>query len=171
MFSEDLLKGDELFQIKNLAHQLDDIDQDIAIHEHKLKELQKRKKEISEISLPELMNLLGMADFSLTNGKKVKLNTFYDAKIKDQQAAFAYLDKTGDASIIKDTITLNFDRGDHAWANEITENLSEQGVNLSRKEAIHPSTLKAYVKEKIESGANIPYDAFGIYVGNRVTIK
>lgn len=167
----DALKGDEIKQIQIFADKLWTIDQKIAGHEGELKQLKQQKKDIAEKDLPELMNLLGLDSLSTATGKKVVLNTFYDAKIKDREAVFRFLEENGDASIIKDTITCTFDRGAHEKANETAEKLSENGVNFTRKEDIHHATLKAYVKEKIEAGEEIPREAFGAYVGNRVVIK
>jgi len=164
-------KGTEMQELNRLSALLDDMTLFIEDSENKLKEMKEARRRIAEIELPELMNQMQMLDFTMQSGKKVKLNTFYDAKIKDKKVAFDYLEKQGDTAIIKDTITLSFDRGDIEKANEITEDLANKGVALARKEAVHPSTLKAYVKEAIESGANIPMEAFGIYIGNRVTIK
>lgn len=171
LFDEAELKGDELTQINALAIDLDNLCSNIDQVEAHLKSLKEKKKEISENLLPELMNLVGMKSFVLNNGQKVNLTTFYDAKIKDQGAAFAYLEDKGDTAIIKDTITCNFDRGEIERANAVAKELADKGVPVSRKEAIHPSTLKAYVREAIETGQNIPHDAFGIYIGNRVIIK
>ena len=171
LFAPAELQGDELQRMNKLAGDLDSIDTDIQALEGKLKELKQEKKKISEFDLPEIMNAVGMSDFSLKDGKKVKLTTFYDAKLKDKSEAFAYIEKQGDTSIIKDTIAVNFDRGQFETANHLAEELSCQGYTFSRKEDIHHSTLKAYVKEKIESGSDIPFEAFGIYVGSRVTIK
>jgi len=171
MFSDADLATDTLTTIRILATRLDETQRDIDVLEHHLKEAKEKKRQLAEVELPEIMNTIGMADFTMTDGKKVKLTTFYDAKIKNQREAFAYLESVGDESIIKDTVTLNFERGDHATADAIVEDLADKGVNLKRKEDVHPSTLKAYVKEKIESGANIPMEAFGVYIGNRVIIK
>ena len=162
---------DTLTTIRILSGQLDEMDSDVAALEVALKEAKQVRKTMAEVTLPEIMNSIGMADFTMNDGKKVKLTTFYDAKIKNKLQAFSYLESVGDQSIIKDTVTLNFERGDHEQANTIVDELTTQGVALKRKEDVHPSTLKAYVKEKLESGANIPMEAFGVYIGNRVTIK
>lgn len=171
LFSTDELPVDTMQVIRATAIRLSEAEADILALEEGLKEAKQRKKNISEVELPELMNTVGMSDFTLSDGRKVKLSVFYDAKLKNKREAFAYLDANGDNSIIKDTVTLNFERGDHERADKIVEELAEQGVTLKRKEDIHPQTLKAYVKEKIESGADIPMEAFGVYIGNRVTIK
>lgn len=171
MFSTEELATDTLTTIRILATRLDECERDIAVLEHHLKDAKEKKRQIAEVELPEIMNTIGMQDFTLADGKKVKLTVFYDAKIKNQTEAFAYLESVGDESIIKDTVTLNFERGDHDRADAIVEQLADQGVALKRKEDVHPSTLKAYVKEKIEAGANIPMEAFGVYIGNRVIIK
>ena len=40
-----------------------------------------------------------------------------------------------------------------------------------QNESIHAGTLKAFVKERIESGDDFPHDIFGAYVGQRAIIR
>ena len=38
-----------------------------------------------------------------------------------------------------------------------------EGVKYDRKQAVHPSTLKSFVKQSLENGEDIPEDVFGVY--------
>jgi len=38
-------------------------------------------------------------------------------------------------------------------------------------EKIEPMTLKAWVKEQIERGSELPTELFGVYIGQKATIK
>jgi hypothetical protein len=38
-------------------------------------------------------------------------------------------------------------------------------------ETVHPSTLKAFVKEQLAVGTAVPFDLFGIYPYSRAIIK
>jgi len=49
--------------------------------------------------------------------------------------------------------------------------LQSNGLDPEQKEAVHPSTLKAFVKEQIEKGSEIPSETFGIFIGQKTVIK
>ena len=56
-------------------------------------------------------------------------------------------------------------------AQSVIQDAQEKGYNVKQKQAVHASTLKAFVKEQIQDGKQVPNDMFGVYVANRVTIK
>ena len=72
-------------------------------------------------------------------------------------------------------MTLSFGQGEDDLAKELVVSLSKQGFIPEEKEAVHPSTLKAFVKEQIESG-NGEFDQdiqkkFSVYQGKRTKIN
>jgi len=46
-----------------------------------------------------------------------------------------------------------------------------QGFEPVQKVGVHPQTLKATVRERIESGLDMPSDLFKTFVGNQTKIK
>jgi len=36
---------------------------------------------------------------------------------------------------------------------------------------VEPMTLKAFVKDQIQSGKDVPMETFGVYTSNRTTVK
>ena len=49
--------------------------------------------------------------------------------------------------------------------------LDHIGVDYENKKSVHPSTLKAFVREQIERGKILPLDLFGIHIGQRSEIR
>jgi hypothetical protein len=41
---------------------------------------------------------------------------------------------------------------------------------VNQTEKVEPMTLKAFVKEQIQMGRNVPSDLFGVYVANKTKI-
>ena len=68
-------------------------------------------------------------------------------------------------------MSLTFGKSEDNVANSIVEDLKGKGHNVSQKKKVEPMTLKAFVREQIQSGQNIPMDLFGVYVSNKTTIK
>jgi len=46
-----------------------------------------------------------------------------------------------------------------------------QGYEPVQKVGVHPQTLKAVVRERVESGQNMPTDLFNTFVGNQTKIN
>ena len=53
----------------------------------------------------------------------------------------------------------------------LIQDAQQKGYNVKQKQGVHVSTLRAFVKEQIQDGKQVPNDMFGVYVANRVTIK
>jgi hypothetical protein len=49
--------------------------------------------------------------------------------------------------------------------------LQDQGFDPETKTHIHPATLKAFVKERVENGKPIDLDMFGAFIANAAEIK
>jgi hypothetical protein len=91
---------------------------------------------------------------------------------KDRSAgAHEWLRDNGFGDLIKNTVSVNFGKGEDDKAGELIKGLEDSGYNVDQKEAVHPSTLKAFCKEQIEKGSEIPTDLFGIFIGQKTTIK
>jgi hypothetical protein len=44
-------------------------------------------------------------------------------------------------------------------------------MNTTQKEWVEPMTLKAFVREQVEKGTDLPYETFNIYIGQKSKIK
>jgi hypothetical protein len=53
---------------------------------------------------------------------------------------------------------------------EIIDYAQGLGYAAEQKTEVHPSTLKAWVKERVETGETFPMELFGAYVGQRANI-
>ena len=56
-------------------------------------------------------------------------------------------------------------------AGSVVEDLRDQGLDPAQKTHIHPQTLKAWVKGRIEAGKEIDFDTFGVFVGTEAKIS
>lgn len=163
----------ELKEITDLGEELRKLTSKISDLELQLATLSEQKKKISELRLPELMMAAGMESFTLEDGTSMTLDTFYNAKIPEdrQIEAFTFLESTGQDAIIKSQVSLAFGKGEREKENIAVQVLTEAGVPFERKRGIHPMTLKAFVKDAIESGQTLPLDAFGVFIGKRVKVR
>ena len=73
--------------------------------------------------------------------------------------------------IIKNDITVSFGKGEDNLAGDAVGVLRERGFDPKTKTHVHPSTLKAFVKERITDGKPIDLDLFGAFISNTAVIK
>lgn len=140
--------------------------------ESQLEDLNESLRKVSEVVLPEAMASVGMTQFKLEDGTSVTVSPFYSAKIPDdkQHEAFAWLRSTNNDGLIKREIKAFFGKGEDAKATLAFQALIGCGVSPIDKQGVHPQTLKAFVRECIETGKDLPTDLFGVFVGNRTKI-
>jgi hypothetical protein len=147
------------------------LDADIEQAELSLKGLKEKRRTINERTIPDIMESLGMAGLTMADGSKLAVQKVYQAHISKahESEAFQWLQDNGHDGIVKHTVTAHAADDDHAV--QAIEKLCGMGFEVQSKKAVHPSTLKAFVKEQIEAGADIPRDAFGVYETNQTTVK
>tara|TARA_R100000951_G_scaffold115653_1_gene124444 strand:+ start:3007 stop:3531 length:525 start_codon:yes stop_codon:yes gene_type:complete len=149
------------------------LEKKIKDKEQELSTLKDQHKQVSQTDLPEALAETGLSEIKLLDGSKISVNQFYNASIpKDKvEQAFTWLRDNGHEDLIKNTITCDFGRGEDGNAKVLKETLTGSGVSYTDKTAVHPQTLKAFVREQVESGQNLPLDLLGVYIGQKSVIK
>lgn len=159
-------------RLSHLIRESMDLDSKIADAEQYLKDLKYKKRKVNEEDIPALMQEMGM-DSITVDGNKVALRQFVHARITEDKRdeAFAWIRSVGEGDIIKNDVTVSFSSGQDNLAGAVVDDLRNQGLDPAQKTHVHPQTLKAWVKGRIESGKEIDFDTFGVFVGTEATIK
>jgi hypothetical protein len=159
-------------RLSNLIRESMDLDSKIADAEQYLKDLKYKKRKLNEEDIPALMQEMGV-DSVTVEGNKVSLRQFVHARIAEDKRdeAFSWLRSIGEGDIIKNDVTVSFNTGQDNLAGAVIDDLRNQGLEPAQKTHVHPQTLKAWVKGRIESGKEIDFDTFGVFVGTEATIK
>lgn len=149
---------------------------EIETLEMAVKEKKKELQRVAEQDLPEAMDIIGMAEFTLVDGTKISIKKFYNASIpadrKDE--AFTWLDENGHSGIIKTEVSVAFGRGDLEIARafvEFASEFSQAPINPELGQEVHWSTLRSFVREQIEGGSDFPREMFGVYIGRKAELK
>jgi len=163
--------------LSEICNKLLKVEGTIGNTEERLKRLKDQRRELSEQIIPDKLTQLGVTDIKLTDGSRISAEPFYSARISADNLEFAHawLRDNGHGDIIKNTLTLAFGQGEDGMAKELADQLISQGHIPEEKEAVHPSTLRAFTKERIESGDNT-FDLdvqkkFSVYQGKRTKIN
>jgi len=88
-----------------------------------------------------------------------------------RQAAHAWLRQHGFGDLIKHQVTASFGAGEDDMAHAVKHHLEGLGVAVQDKESVHHSTLRAWARERLEAGDDIPEDLFGLSTGMTTKIK
>ncbi len=165
--SDSKLKG-----VAALAEQQVMLEQTIDAAEEHLKDLKKDLRTLSMTTLPDALMELGLSGVPLADGTLIEMKAFVAASIsKDNEAeAFTWLRDNDYGDLIK-TIT-SIDTGkDEDATSSLQELLASSNIDFSTKPSVHAGTLKAWVKEQTNAGVPIPQKLFGVYLGQKTTIK
>ena len=134
--------------------------------ESELRKAQEVLRNVSEKLVPEKMVELNVTEFKTADGVKVVLTPSLHASIKKENMpeAAGWLDDNGFGSIVKRSISVALGRDQAEKAEAIKEALMRE-YRLSPKEdvKVEPSTLKKFVRERLEEGAEVPMELFGVY--------
>ena len=157
--------SDKVIELKNL-------EDEIANAEKSVSKLKEQAKQLSQFEIPAMMEEMHITKLKLKDGESVEIKKIYGASIpqEHQEAAFTWLRNNDLGDIIKNDITVTFGRGEDNKASEYASLAQGQGYEPVQKIGVHPQTLKAVVRERLESGREMPSDLFKTYAGNSTKI-
>ena len=157
--------SDKVIELKNLEDEIENAEESVS----KLKE---KAKTLSQFEIPKMMEEMHITKLKLKDGESVEIKKIYGASIppQHQEAAFTWLRNNDLGDIIKNDITVTFGQGEDNKASEYANLAQGQGYEPVQKIGVHPQTLKAVVRERLESGQEMPSDIIKTYAGNSTKI-
>ena len=159
-------------QLSDLVRKLRNVENQIEDAEQHLKALKAEKHTLSVENIPALMDEMGVDRLDV-DGVTVtrKMMVHASIPVDRREEAFAWLRSEGLDDIIKNDVTLSFGKGEDNVAGDVVGLLRDRGFDPDTKTHIHPSTLKAFVKERVTDGKPIDLDMFGAFIANAAEIK
>ena len=159
-------------QLSDLVRQLRSVEQNIEDAELNMKALKAEKHRLSVENIPALMDEMGVDRLDV-DGVSVSRKMIVHASIPQdrKEEAFEWLRDNGLDDIIKNDVTCSFGKGEDNIAGDVVGLLHEKGFDPKTKTHVHPSTLKAFVKERIVDGKPIDLDMFGAFIANAAEIR
>ena len=157
--------SDKVIELKNL-------EDEIANAEKSVSKLKEQAKQLSQFEIPAMMEEMHITKLKLKDGESVEIKKIYGAYIppEQQEAAFKWLRNNGLGDIIKNDITVTFGKGEDNKAAEYAVLAKGQGYEPVQKIGVHPQTLKAMVRERLEANQDVPSDLFKPFEGNQTKI-
>jgi hypothetical protein len=155
-----------LSRLSRLAEDQAAAESAVARAEQALAIAKEKLKDISEHTIPNLMEELEMKEFTTRHGLKVQMKVNVRASLgsgprKDE--GISYLIANGSGAIVKQNVVVSFGRNDAAAAKKLVEDLKASGLAASFERKVEPATLSAWVREKLENGEDVPLETFGVF--------
>lgn len=159
--------------LAGLAQQQMRLELELAQAEETLRAKKDELEQIAAKVIPDVMNTLGVKKFTFTDGSELVLGDLLGASISkaNQPAAYAWLRDHNFGDIIKNVLSVKFPAGAEDEARKVSEAITELGHAAEAKESVHAGTLKSFVREQINQGADIPLNLFSVWSGQRAKIK
>ena len=169
---ESLGAVNEAKELSDQVVKLKSLEDEIAAQEKKLKELKRQSELLSGEVIPTMMQEMNISTLKLADGSAVEVKPIYGASIpKDkQEGAFKWLRDNGLGDLIKNQIIVAFGRNEDNKAMAYASLAQGQGYEPVQKLKVEPMTLKALVRERLESGKEMPTELFNVFAGNQTKI-
>lgn len=168
--------ADALKHIQMLASSAVEKKAMIESMETALAEAKEALSDLERHKLPDAMEAVGMKDFTLTDGSVIKIKEYVSGSLPktedEREDALEWLEDDPDGvAIIKNTLTITFNKGDHNKAMALANELRERGIVVETDTSVHPATLQSFARTLLADGRAIPLEKLGLHAGRMAKIE
>jgi hypothetical protein len=126
--------------------------------------------------LPTAMMAANMSSFSTTDGTELMLKDILSGSLPKEdlvarEAAIKWLRANGARDLIKAKLEAVFNQGDNKTVIATKAALKSLKVPFNIKEDVHPQSLSAYARQRLQNGEEVPLALLGLYSGKIAQIK
>jgi len=170
--TESITQTNDASSLADQVVKLKQLEDEIKTVEDNLKKLKQKADVLSGEVIPTMMTEMNISTLKLADGSAVEVKPVYGASISPdkKEEAFNWLRNNGLGDLIKNEITVSFGRNEDNKAIAYANLAQGQGFQPAQKLKVEPMTLKALVRERLESGQEMPSDLFNVFAGNRTKI-
>tara|TARA_R100001594_G_scaffold7561_2_gene20351 strand:+ start:2271 stop:2828 length:558 start_codon:yes stop_codon:yes gene_type:complete len=168
-----MVGDNSLKEMSDLCAEQVALEEEMKQLEEQLKAKAKAARKLSQEIIPARMSELGLESLTLADGSSVKIKQLVHASIpvKYREEAFKWLRDNGHGDIIKNQVSATFGKGEDNNASNFIDKIEELGYQPQQKVWVEPMTLKAFVREQIANGSEMPTDKFGVFIGAETKIS
>ena len=169
---EDLDSVNEAGSLAEQVVKLQKLEEELLAKEVEYKEIKRKVELVSSEVIPTMMQEMNISTLKLADGTSVEVKPVYGASIPadKKEDAYTWLRENGLGDLIKNEVTVAFGRSEDNKAQQYAVLAQGQGYEPVQKLKVEPMTLKALVRERVESGQDMPSDLFNLFAGNRTKI-
>jgi len=189
-FKEDSKQGtgqpqvEDLEQIGKVVIQLQGKLSLLAQAQERLANLQLDITRLKTEEIPALLDQFNLSEVKLKDGSRVIVRPLIHASIPSEGAihkcrdgteanlmrnrlkkCFAFLRKNGAEALIKTLLKADFGKGAESKAQKAIDQLKKLGIQAEVTKGVHPQSLNAWVRERIEAGKIVDMELFKVFSG------
>jgi hypothetical protein len=165
----------QLKDVSALAEKAVEIQKFIEEGEEAIKNSKRQLRGLTEGLLPDALASLGVEEFKLSNGSRIVMKSILEGSLpKEEEArdnAVKWLAENGAADLIKSKIEIAVEKGNTNLSAMIAGYLNENEIDFEQKDDVHHGSLKAFVREKMANGEDVPIAALGLYAARAAEVK
>ena len=169
---EDLDGANDANKLSDQVVKLQELEAELLVKEQEYKEMKRKVELVSSEVIPTMMQEMNISTLKLSDGTSVEVKPVYGASIPadKKEEAYKWLRENGLGDLIKNEVTVAFGRSEDNKAQQYAVLAQGQGYEPVQKLKVEPMTLKALVRERLESGQEMPSDLFNVFAGNRTKV-
>lgn len=169
---EDLDSVNDAKSLSDQVVKLKTLEDELIQKENELKKIKQHIEIVSGEVIPTMMQEMNISTLKLADGSSVEVKPVYGASISasKKEEAYTWLRENGLGDLIKNEVTVSFGRNEDNKASDYAILAQGQGYEPVQKLKVEPMTLKALVRERLESGQEMPSDLFNVFTGNRTKV-
>ena len=159
-----------LKELKTYQDRKKDLESEIKVVENII-------KNIVQEEIPDIMENNDLDKITLKNGVQIhlakKVRATFPKEISKIQEAANWLEQSGNSGMLKRQVGVEFTKGDNEKVDRLMHYLSEdiQPLKTTEKTTVHPQTMSAFIREKLEEGENVPMELFNVYIQREAVVK
>ena len=169
---EELDGANDAKKLSEQVVKLQELEAELLVKEQEYKEMKRKVELVSSEVIPTMMQEMNISTLKLSDGTSVEVKPVYGASIPadKKEEAYEWLRENGLGDLIKNEVTVAFGRSEDNKAQQYAVLAKGQGFEPVQKLKVEPMTLKALVRERLESGQEMPSDLFNVFAGNRTKV-
>jgi hypothetical protein len=167
------LQDSSLKEMSDLCAEQLHLEEEISELESQLKSKNSTHRKLSQEIIPAKMSELGLESITLKDGAVIKVKQLVQASIpvKHREEAFKWLRDNGHGDLIKNQVSATFGKGEDNAASDFLNKVEALGLQPQQKVWVEPMTLKAFVREQVTQGSELPMETFGVFIGAETKIS
>ena len=163
--------------IKNLldlANELVQLETQMESLEELMKTISSRANALKTAAIPDAMAEAGLSEFKTPEGARLKIEDFVSGSLPKEPTkrveAIAAVEAWGAGGIIKNEVSLFFERSQHNEAMALVDDLRQRGLACELVSTIHPQTYLATIRKRLAEGDEVDADRMGVFIGRKTKV-
>jgi len=160
------MSDSKLKQLTVLGENLCELEEDIRKIEAMLNAKKNQAKQLAEVRIPDIMIDIGMSEFRLTSGYKLRVQPLLAVSIPKENldSAETWLEDNHHGGMVKRVVEVYIPKtvGNNVLI-KLSVTLKEMGLEYQQKKSIHYQTLNSWARNMEKENEEIPEDIFKVY--------